>query len=75
MCLSVPCRVVEIEGKWAEVEGAVVSELSTQKSDHFHKVYIGLLKDVRVGDYLMVHGDMAIHKVDSDDAMAMLSLA
>lgn len=64
MCQSVPCEVVEVKGQWALI--------STH--DHNHRVYLGLLKDVRVGDYLLVHGDMAINKIGRDEAETVLGL-
>lgn len=64
MCQSVPCEVVEVQGQWALVLAHV----------HNHRVYLGLLKDVRIGDYLLVHGDMAINKIDRDEAETVLRL-
>lgn len=64
MCQSVPCEVVEVHGQWALVKGL----------NHTHKVYLGLLKSVTAGDYLLVHGDMAINKIDRDEAETVLRL-
>lgn len=64
MCQSAPCEVMEVQGQWALVKGL----------NHNHKVYLGLLKDVRIGDYLLVHGDMAINKIDRDEAETVLGL-
>jgi len=64
MCQSVPCEVVEVQGQWALVLAHA----------HNHRVYLGLLKDVRIGDYLLVHGDMAINKIDRDEAETVLRL-
>jgi len=35
---------------------------------HNHEVNIDLLKNVKIGDYILVHGDMAINKVAEEDA-------
>lgn len=65
MCESVPYEVLEVHGQWAMVKA----------HGHNHRVYLGLLKDVRIGDYLLVHGDMAINKIDKGDAEGVLRLA
>lgn len=64
MCQFVPCEVVEVHGQWALVNA----------HGHTNRVYLGLLKDVRIGDYLLVHGDMAINKIDRDEAETVLRL-
>lgn len=65
MCQFVPCEVMEVQGQWAMVN----------VHGHTNRVCLGLLKDVRIGDYLLVHGDMAINKVEKDDAEMVLGLA
>lgn len=55
---------MEVQGQWALVKGL----------NHTHNVYLGLLKDVGIGDYLLIHGDMAINKVEKDDAKMVLGL-
>jgi len=42
--------------------------------DHSHEVNIDLLKDVRVGEYILVHGDMAINKVAPEDAKKIIEM-
>ena len=64
MCQFVPCEVVEVKDQWALI--------STHA--HNHRVYLGLLKNVKTGDYLLVHGDMAINKIDRDEAETVLRL-
>lgn len=64
MCLSVPCRVVENQGQWAIV----------MAHGHNHRVYLGLLKGVKTGDYLLVHGEMAINKIDKEEVETVLRL-
>lgn len=56
-------------------KGEVESGLSPRGSKHTHKAYLGLLKNVKAGDYLLVHGDMAINKIDKDEAETVLRLA
>lgn len=85
MCQSVPYIVLEVQGSWALVKGTV-PELRTERSEgigsrlpphgfnHTHRVYLGLLKGVEPGDFLLVHGDMAINRIEKDDAETVLRL-
>ena len=52
MCLAVPCRVIEIDDRYALVEGA----------GHRRTVEIALVrgKGVKRGDYLLIHEELAI---------------
>lgn len=58
MCLATPMRIERMNGSKAVVESG----------DHVHEVNIDLLKDAKIGDYILVHGDMAINKVAEEDA-------
>ena len=62
MCLAIPSKVIKIEGDWAEV----------QSEEHIHRVNLLLVKNVKVGDYLIVHGDLALNKVPKEDAQKIL---
>ncbi|MCD6220178.1 HypC/HybG/HupF family hydrogenase formation chaperone [Candidatus Calescamantes bacterium] len=64
MCLAVPMKVIEVEGN----EGVV--ELNSVK----RRVNFGLLEDVRVGEYVIVHAGFAIQKVEEKEAETTLSL-
>jgi len=57
-------KVIEVEGN----EGVV--ELSGVK----RRVNFGLLEDVRVGEYVIVHAGFAIQKVEEKEAETTLSL-
>jgi hydrogenase maturation factor len=41
-----------------------------------HRAYSALLanKEVAVGDYLLVHGELAIHKLPTDEALKIIAL-
>ena len=54
MCLSVPVKVKSVEDKWAVIE--------TETGDR--KVSLALMKEVSAGDFILVHGDLALNKVD-----------
>ena len=58
MCLGVPLKIVEINGKEA------IGEMKTIK----RKVRIDFLKEVNIGDYVMVHAGFAIEKIDYEYA-------
>ncbi len=64
MCLSVPLKVIKINGKQAVV----------RSRGHVHKVDLSLLKNVKQGDYILVHGDLAINKVNKSDVSRILKL-
>ncbi|MGA2506052.1 MAG: HypC/HybG/HupF family hydrogenase formation chaperone [Chitinispirillaceae bacterium] len=64
MCLAIPGRVTAINGRTAEVdiEGTVIpADLS-------------VLRDVKIGDYVMVHAGLAIQKYDEQEALDNLAL-
>lgn len=58
MCLGLPLQIVSIEGNEAmgEIDGIE------------RKVRIDLVKDVRIGDFVMVHAGFAIDIVDEKTA-------
>lgn len=51
MCIQITRKVVQIHGNIATM-------------DDGRKVRTGILKDVAIGDYLEVYGDIAIEKKD-----------
>lgn len=64
MCLSIPAKVVKVDGEFAEVDFQGVKK----------SVGINFVKDVRVGDYLLVHSGFAIEKMGEADALETLRL-
>jgi len=64
MCLATPSKVIKIKGQWAIVESG----------DHKHRVNLSLLKNVKVGDYLLVHDELAINKVPKAEAKRILKM-
>jgi hydrogenase expression/formation protein HypC len=64
MCLGIPMKVINKKGDRAEVRsGGTGREIS-----------IGLLKDVNVGDYVIVHAGFAIERLDEKRAKETLEL-
>ncbi len=64
MCLGVPMKVIEIDGKTATVEIAHVR----QHCD------LSLSPEAKVGDYVIVHAGFAIEILDEEDARETLEL-
>jgi hydrogenase expression/formation protein HypC len=67
MCLAIPGRIVEIsdhENHIAKVEVGGVKR----------NVNIGMLDDVSVGDYVLIHVGFAMSKVDEREAEETLRL-
>jgi hydrogenase expression/formation protein HypC len=67
MCLAIPGKVVEIvdaENQLAKVEVGGVRR----------NVHIGLLDEVRIGDYVLIHVGFAMSKVDEKEAEETLRL-
>lgn len=65
MCLAIPARVVRLldDDKALIDVGGVHNEIS-----------LGLVEDVAVGDYVIVHVGYAIARLDADEADRTLAL-
>jgi len=64
MCLGIPGRVVEIKKNVAKVDvGGLLRDIS-----------IELCPEVSVGEYVLIHTDFAIQKVDEEEAKETLDL-
>ena len=64
MCLSVPAKVVEINGEMARVAvGETIINASLQ-----------MLDDVEIGDYVLLHTGFALQKISAADAAETLVL-
>lgn len=67
MCLAVPGQVIEIEGDEQLTRKALVDFSGIRKS-----VSLGLMPEVELGDYLLVHAGVAISRIDEDYAQKTL---
>ncbi len=64
MCLSVPAKIVEINGEMARVAvGETIVNASLQ-----------MLDDVEIGDYVLLHTGFALQKISDADAAETLAL-
>ena len=64
MCLSIPAKIISIEGNMAKVSLGG-SEVSAS---------LQLVDDVKVGDYVLLHTGFAIEKIDEVEAMETMKL-
>ena len=62
MCLAIPVKVKKIAGQKAELKDG-------------KKVDISLVQDLKPGDYLLVHENLAINKISKKEADQILELA
>jgi hydrogenase expression/formation protein HypC len=64
MCIAVPMQILKIEGDKGLVEiGGVKREVGLQ-----------LMKNIKLGDYVIVHAGFAIQQLDEKDALETLAL-
>ena len=64
MCLSIPVRIVSIEGSMAEVSaGGTIFKAGLQ-----------MIEDVKPGDYILLHAGFAIQKISEKDAAETLQI-
>ena len=64
MCFDLPSKVIAIENNKATVKCG----------SHCHNVKLELLRNVKVGDYVMIQGDYAISKIAKKDVEEILEL-
>ncbi|MFH1768705.1 MAG: HypC/HybG/HupF family hydrogenase formation chaperone [Candidatus Omnitrophota bacterium] len=64
MCLAYPMKIISIDKDKALAEAEGIKR----------KVGVGLLADLRVGDYVMVHAGFAIEKVNTKEAEKTLGV-
>jgi len=64
MCLATPSKVIKIQKNQATV----------QSGDHRHQVNLDLIKDVKLGDYLLIHNNMALNKMPKTEAKKILKM-
>jgi hydrogenase expression/formation protein HypC len=64
MCLGIPLKIVEINGKEA------FGELNGVRK----KVRVDLIKDLKLGDYVMVHAGFALEILKEEEAKETLKI-
>lgn len=64
MCLSIPARIVSIEGSMADVSaGGTIFKAGMQ-----------MIENPEVGDYILLHAGFAIQKISEDEAVETLKV-
>jgi hydrogenase expression/formation protein HypC len=64
MCLSIPVKIISIDGDMAEVSaGGTIFRAGMQ-----------MVEDVRPGDYVLLHAGFAIQKISAEEAEETLKL-
>jgi hydrogenase expression/formation protein HypC len=64
MCLGIPAKLIKIDKDMAEVDvGGARRKISVQ-----------LLRDARIGEYVLLHAGFAIQKIDEKKAKQTLKL-
>ncbi len=64
MCISVPMKVIEINGQRGIADIGGMSQ----------QIDLRFLSDVEVGDYVIVHAGFALQRLDQNEAEETLSL-
>ncbi len=59
MCLAIPLKIVEIEGKEAQGEALGMRR----------KIRLDFINEPRIGDYVMVHAGFAIERLEESQAL------
>jgi len=62
MCLGIPGEIVSIE------EGEQLRTAKVRFGGATRDVYLNLVPDAQVGDYVIVHVGFALSKIDADEA-------
>jgi hydrogenase expression/formation protein HypC len=64
MCLSMPAKIISVEGDMAEVSvGGTLFKAGLQ-----------MIEDAKPGDYILLHAGFAIQKISEEDANETIRL-
>lgn len=64
MCLSIPAKILSINGDKARVSVGGAE----------YDAALNLLEDVKVGDYILLHSGFGIQKINEKEAAEMIQL-
>jgi len=64
MCLAIPMELVSIRGKTGIVRAGGIEKT----------IHLGLVEDLKIGDYVIVHAGFAIQKLDKEEAKKTLEI-
>ena len=61
MCLAIPVKIKKLTGTKAEIENGKIIDIS-------------LISNIKVGDYILAHADLGIHKISKKEAKEILKI-
>jgi hydrogenase expression/formation protein HypC len=64
MCLSIPAKIMSIDGSMAEVSAG----------GSIFKAGLHMIENAKVGDYILLHAGFAIQKISEEDAAETLKI-
>jgi len=64
MCYALPAKILRIDGGVATVD----------EMGNIKKVKVSMLRDIAVGDYIMVHAGYGIQKYEEEEALKTIGL-
>ncbi|MEN3013207.1 MAG: HypC/HybG/HupF family hydrogenase formation chaperone [Endomicrobiia bacterium] len=64
MCIAIPMKVIKVEENWAVCEYEGIRKTAR----------LDLVKDIKVGDYVLIHVGFVIQKIDLEEAYKTLQL-
>ncbi|MCX6330557.1 MAG: HypC/HybG/HupF family hydrogenase formation chaperone [Bacteroidia bacterium] len=64
MCLSIPAKIVSIDGSMAEVS----------VGGSLFKAGLHMIENAKVGDYILLHAGFAIQKISEEEAAETLKI-
>lgn len=64
MCLSIPAKIISIEGDYAEVS----------VGGSIFRAGIHMIENPKTGDYILLHAGFAIQKISEEEAKETLRL-
>ncbi len=65
MCLTVPARIISVDGPKAMIRDSQENE---------RQVNIGAITDPRKGDWVLVHADLAVNKISPEEAEDLIEM-
>ncbi len=74
MCLAIPSKIIKIKAGWATVRSENPASAKATAGKHTHRANLSLVKGAKIGDYVLVHADMALNKIDGSEAKKILKI-
>ena len=64
MCLGIPMKIIEMEGREAVAEAGGIRK----------RIRLDLLEGVQMGDFVLIHTGYSIEKLDPEEAVETIEL-